>query len=452
MKPWDPKKRFKPYCDLLLVALLPALLFAGCASTERRGAAPSAPSSASSAPPAALGSPAQGAKVIPRTVGVVARGQPQLAMRAYQKDQVAEMFLYSLFGGLCAMLVTGSYELVYTQIVPQLNSFEDYFHLIPISGLIGAGFVGVAGMVGFFPAKRAEGIEGAVLPALSDFPFQKRMVEQIVAQGTGNTECRFVAIDPSDAQQDSREVDAILEVNPLTVGLKRAGSGIQLFAAVQAQLVEKGTGTPLAEKTFAHTWRIFGRDQAGSGDGSLTPQEVNDCLQVLSEDIVDTLFRAKDLPPVYSYGGTEKYSQALQPRSPRRENPLAKFEPPAVDTLQPTLEWAPFPGEKTGPVSYDLRIWKLADEARYRWELVYERRDVADPWHTVEQPLENQTTYYWAVRARLVRQGHAEVTPWTTIPGFLPRIDKEALKQQAFAFSFTTAARPAGPRTKDAED
>jgi hypothetical protein len=127
-----------------------------------------------------------------------------------------------------------------------------------------------------------------------------------------------------------------------------------------------------------------------------------------------------------------------------------KFKTVTGDSLQPRLEWVPFPSQRdigldtkgglkeTGPVSYDLRIWKMFEEEYRPVELVYERRGLADPWHAVEQPLEPGTNCFWAVRARFGREGRATVTRWTLpLTGFFPLKDS-LFTMIAGQYSFST--------------
>lgn len=89
-----------------------------------------------------------------------------------------------------------------------------------------------------------------------------------------------------------------------------------------------------------------------------------------------------------------------------------------VDSLQPSLEWESFPRQryildKGGKmldrirnVSYELQIFGPASE------LVYERKGLSTPHHTVESPLQPLSKYLWSVRARFDLDGHPKVTGW----------------------------------------
>ncbi|MGD0728414.1 MAG: hypothetical protein ABSB63_23175 [Spirochaetia bacterium] len=439
---------------LIAAALLLTLLFTGCVSTQLAMAA-----GMSQTPLPTLLPPDKKGSV--RKIGVVSGGDPQFAMHAYEKDQQAEIARGTVFGGLSGFEVTmeGGILLLWATVeifehpswsLPRsLSSVPALvFPAALVAGGLGGGVGFVLAAANSVPAKRAEEIEAAVLPALSDFPFHERMVEQILAAGTSNTEYSFLDLHCTAAPDHlSEEADTMLEVSVLNVGLRKVENSLQLTAVVHAQLIEKDTGTLLAEQTFSHAWRTFSRNKPEAGDMPLTREEIDGYLHVLSEDIVDTLCLMENFPTLFSAGVSGppffKYSEGLLPKNPKPEFDYHGFfgglkcKSGTVDSLQPRLEWVPFPSQRNremdtegrlkeiAQVSYDLRIWRLAEEMHRPSELVYERNGLVDSWHTVEQPLEHAKTYYWAVRARFVRYGHAAVTQWTTCPRFLPLITKE---------------------------
>lgn len=96
-----------------------------------------------------------------------------------------------------------------------------------------------------------------------------------------------------------------------------------------------------------------------------------------------------------------------------------------VDSFQPTLRWESFPrpqdreGDTEGLLSrirnviYDLRVWRVAEEnMKYPGELIYSRRGLLEPLHTLEEPLLPSTKYFWSVRARFELDDQPRVTQW----------------------------------------
>lgn len=108
-----------------------------------------------------------------------------------------------------------------------------------------------------------------------------------------------------------------------------------------------------------------------------------------------------------------------------------------ADSLQPRLQWEAFPRPEdleadtrvslgsARSVTYELRIWQAAGEyARGRsykdpcvfpTALVYARRGLAEPVHTVEAPLVPNALYLWTVRARFDLNGRPRVTQWAVL-------------------------------------
>ncbi len=447
---------------LIATSLILIFLSASCATTPQARDAQTTqePFPASIAPEK---------KASVRTIGVVAGGSPAFTMRAHEKEQVADVAGGALWGGLVGFGTgyLGAVLLGETVLFPLSLQYPDtiaaasvshFLTEILLATALGSGVGVILAVAKTAPAKRTDEIDAAVLPALSIFPFQESTVEEILAAGTNDTGFSFLDLNRTDSY------DAVLTASVLDVGLRKAENSLALTAVVRARLTERDTGAPLAERTFSHVWRTFGGNKPAAGDEPLTREEIDGCLHLLSEDIVDTLFLVEDFPALFCAGVSGpplfRYSDALQPKFPKSEYGFfeTKWKSGKADSLQPRMEWSPFPGtldrtmDREGSlkdleqVSYDLRIWKLAEKMHHPPELVYERRGLADPWHTVEQPLEYGKTYYWAVRARFVRNGRPAATQWTTLPGFVPLITREGTLADHFSsqvsgmYRFTTPA------------
>ena len=115
----------------------------------------------------------------------------------------------------------------------------------------------------------------------------------------------------------------------------------------------------------------------------------------------------------------------LRPEYPKVRQSIVEPPLPAyvkVDSLQPTLRWEPFPrpqdhkADKKGVlkrirnVAYDLKIWRVEDD--YPIELIYARQGLPEPSHSIEEPLEPSTKYFWTIRARFELDGHSRVIAW----------------------------------------
>jgi len=106
----------------------------------------------------------------------------------------------------------------------------------------------------------------------------------------------------------------------------------------------------------------------------------------------------------------EIVSQLFTPIPGRNLCPSSGIHFSKVDSLQPTLRWSALPNRYGGPVTYDLRIWRVEDCMRR--ELVYARDRLAQPEHRLQEPLLPGERYFWSFRARFTAEGRAAATPW----------------------------------------
>lgn len=111
-----------------------------------------------------------------------------------------------------------------------------------------------------------------------------------------------------------------------------------------------------------------------------------------------------------------------------------------VDIVRPTFRWEQFPrvqdhkvidqsNRLIGAVTYELRLWKVgkgfSDYYKYSWmygrrdtdpgELVYSRQGIGQPEHTLETPLQPDSSYYWSVRAHFTLDGRRRATQWSQL-------------------------------------
>jgi len=107
----------------------------------------------------------------------------------------------------------------------------------------------------------------------------------------------------------------------------------------------------------------------------------------------------------------------------------------AINSLTPTFSWKPWdPPQKlthgTQEVTYDLLV--LIEDKGWPGEVIYERKALSSPSHTIEVPLNPATTYYWSVRARFSLHGKTRVTHWSGQEAFL------LSSHPSFLFKFKT--------------
>lgn len=104
-------------------------------------------------------------------------------------------------------------------------------------------------------------------------------------------------------------------------------------------------------------------------------------------------------------------------------DPEPTSEATKVNSLRPTLIWESFDHfiQRSGGstidqdvyrnVRYELRIWRMKDA--HPIELVYERRNLAEPKHRLNSDLRPDTEYAWTVRARFTFHGNPRVSEWS---------------------------------------
>jgi hypothetical protein len=91
----------------------------------------------------------------------------------------------------------------------------------------------------------------------------------------------------------------------------------------------------------------------------------------------------------------------------------------SVTSRQPTLRWQAFLAAREASenvpgvsgITYELKIWVADHDAPGK--LVYVREGLSESFHTVQDPLSTDTSYFWSIRARFLLNGVApRVTDW----------------------------------------
>lgn len=140
-----------------------------------------------------------------------------------------------------------------------------------------------------------------------------------------------------------------------------------------------------------------------------------------------------------------------------------------VSSLTPTIVWESFPqqddpvqaaalaGQRVEDVTYELRLrrrvvkeqWMLIDlpgdeflfERSWPGRIVYERRGLLEPRHTVEVPLEPSQSYNWSVRARFRLDGRERVNQWSSLTwNKCPETSRMPVIPDPCAYRLTTPA------------
>lgn len=182
--------------------------------------------------------------------------------------------------------------------------------------------------------------------------------------------------------------------------------------------------------------------QWGKNDAEPVRRALDAGFDSLATDIVERALFLYPLPQVEPFG--------LRPLYPEKPGSYSFSKIATVDSLQPTLRWEAFPRgadlESSGNhlararnIRYELRIARTADEAAgiAAFNTVYQRDNLPEPQHTLEQPLEPGREYFWSVRARFELDGSTRLTPWSRR---YPRTESNVLVPSRASHVFRTPA------------
>jgi hypothetical protein len=295
--------------------------------------------------------------------------------------------------------------------------------LSPIGALAGA----VSGAAAAEPAEVVEKQEATIRARHAVFQIQEDLRDYVMQMARQRTDLLYQAVDrgsPSSSNEavnygsfKNRELDTILELSVLTLGLrgeKAVNPPLALVMSTRVRLIGIEKETILFQDTlecWSHT-RLFS-DWAVNNAEPLRV-EYEECLKKLSDHIVDEVFFD---PYVASPSEHLEYPiYGLRPEYP--EVRLTDFV--EVPSLQPTLRWESFPyieGQELETLqneirnlTYDLRIWRA--ERSEPQELIYVREGLGVPFHHIEQPLKSGTQYFWTVRVHFDLAGKPRRSVW----------------------------------------
>lgn len=220
------------------------------------------------------------------------------------------------------------------------------------------------------------------------------------------------------------EVDTVLEVGVTRLEAVKAqpdkkDAPLVIVMEARARLVSASDGREIYRGThvFLSGPRRF--LQWGENDAEPLRRALDVGFDGLATDIVERALFLYPLPKVEPFG--------LRPLYPEKPGSLSFSKIATVDSLRPTLRWEAFPRtadlESSGNhlararnIRYELRIARTADEVAgiAAFNTVYEKNNLPEPQHTLEQPLEPGREYFWSVRARFELDESTRLTPWST--------------------------------------
>jgi hypothetical protein len=323
------------------------------------------------------------------------------------------------------------------------------FLAFPLAGFI-AGGAAVGFVVGtaaaaqaIVPEEQALAIEQMATSAVARLRLPD-LTATAVATGVKNLAARDASVidDEGASRLDGyrslreRGFGTVIEIRIAEIGFSGSGADtiMALFLTAEAQLVDTARGKPVAARGLVylspqHRFGLWAQDGA-----ALTTAEIERAYRTVAERVVDNLVLRSGGGAAPSNAVTEFWFGELpgvfcgiRPLSPKVEWAGGIVTPKhltssAVESVVPILAWEDRPAADEGSANalrsaakmdnivYDLRIWKVVDEAP--GALAYERNGLPRPQHQVEAALDSGSTYFWSVRMRYRVDGRPRATPW----------------------------------------
>lgn len=237
-----------------------------------------------------------------------------------------------------------------------------------------------------------------------------------------------------------QDADSVLEVVATEVGFS-GGRELRFHLVAVIRIVDSRDGHSRYQREFVYQSDPYPAPLWGARQAALLQAELYRALDGIAGSVVEQVFLLTDLPlesraTTGGEGGPEGFLRldrdacGLAWVSPERDFHLDLRDmdqrhmnrfPPVAGT-QPRLVWQSFPRDvdreagnrdilpSIDRVRYDLRVWEVAGDLPPR--LIYERRDLPEAAHTLEQSLAPKGRYFWSARARFELGGAVHGTKW----------------------------------------
>jgi hypothetical protein len=320
--------------------------------------------------------------------------------------------------------------------------------LVPIVIVSGAIVGSVSGAMAGYPADVLAEAEANARQALDSASLQTQLIDNVANYGNTNLGIEFIHILGTNIQSPektpdyktlrNKSIDVVLELELIRLSLHDS-----LNMVARARLISVSTGTVISDNRYLFNSESHKLDEWMANGAAPLTDAMDRGLQTLAEDIVDEnflLFYPKGLGTVTvkesgaQTGQTQTvHSKAvplyvLSPVYPRLEHSfwhpdrtIGTLDFVEVDSVQPILRWERFPRDYDIPaddgqnhpitdVRYDLRVFEAV--GRIPGQLVYEVRDLPEPYVKIQSGLKACSDYYWTVRARFKLDGRIRATEW----------------------------------------
>ena len=334
--------------------------------------------------------------------------------------------LQGLGGGHCSGDLCGAALLVYLAFA------------VVVGGTVGS----IQGVINATAADTAAEVEALIKNRLAEFSSHIKLSQKVFdrSQQVPGLRLDLVTLDGKESGVSTEDFQYLRDQGytlVLTIKIERLGfvgekgddPKLGLYVEVLTRIHDAGGEVEEYHREFRGLGNARRYSEWVKVEPSVLKLELGDCLDMLAEDIVNSLFLSYDLPissGSWAFPGTEDFGCCwVCPVYPPLEIdylPTLKQNWPYVESRQPHLAWQPFPGEqrqlqlqdKTGHlatnVSYDLRVWETVGEKK--GNLVYERYALSSSEHHIEDPLKPRTPYLWSIRACFDLDERTACTPW----------------------------------------
>jgi hypothetical protein len=333
--------------------------------------------------------------------------------------------------------------------------------VLPIFMLAGAVVGTVSGVDSGYSADLLAEAEANAQNMLNSAVLQVELLDRTQSYGSENVNLAFIRLPGTDPETlsdkpdykdlSAESIDAVLEVELLRLSMKYS-----LKIEARARLISTKTGVVLSDGQYTFLSEHHRLEAWLANDASPLTEAIQRGLQTLAEDIVDENFllfypnepkqiitqqvdetsdEAEESSDIQYMEDTPVPHYVLSPIYPKLDHcffcklrVIGNLEFVEVDSVQPTLQWESFPREhdlldadgrthKISDVRYELRIFDVGLPAKSSIvvipaQLIYEARDIAEPYHKIENVLDACKNYFWTVRARFKLDGRLRVIEW----------------------------------------
>jgi hypothetical protein len=374
-------------------------------------------------------------KQIRHVLIVPAKFDPQIRYQHFAKGRDVGAVKGIGVGGLAGALV-GASPVIFFSILPAEIGQLLLSTFVTGGAVIGVTVGGIAGSLLAVPRKKAREIEEVADNAFGKLDCQGTLVDFVYMTGNNLTDYKYTiskGIGPDSQEEipaycnlNLEGIDIIIEVRVISLGFI-GGNGSNPLISIDMNVNTRTINVTSGEEIGTELWHYVSRERPLSewveNNSQLLHDELEHCYHSLAENIIEGTF----LLYKFHVDSTRERSKTcvLQPIYPeyRGEGSFGGgLKYPEVDSLQPTLEWEPFPrekdinGDKNGmlnridEITYDLKIWKEQDFVQN--EPLYTRQGIGSPKHKIEVLLEPSKKYYWTFRARFRLDDQYRVTKW----------------------------------------